>query len=106
MAKRANQLRVRAASVRWGDRGARINSLSPGVISTPMGRQELAGASGASMRAMIDASAVKRPGTPADIADAASFLLSPAASFISGTDLLVDGGVVAAVRSGQLDPAR
>lgn len=55
---------------------------------------------------MIDASAVKRPGTPADIADAASFLLSPAASFISGTDLLVDGGVVAAVRSGQLDPAR
>lgn len=102
LAKRANQLRVRAASVTWGARGARINSISPGVISTPMGQQELAGDHGAAMRAMIGASAAKRLGTPGDITDAAAFLLGRGASFISGTDLLVDGGVVAAVRSGIL----
>ncbi|WP_145737226.1 SDR family oxidoreductase [Saccharopolyspora dendranthemae] len=106
LAKRGNQLRVQAASAEWGDRGARINSLSPGIISTPMGQQELAGESGAGMRAMIDASAVKRLGTPADIADAVAFLLGPAASFISGTDLLVDGGVIAAARSGRVNPTR
>ncbi|WP_435110785.1 SDR family oxidoreductase [Nocardiopsis synnemataformans] len=101
-AKQANLLRVRAASAVWGARGARINSISPGVISTPMGRSELDGESGAAMRAMVKASNAGRVGTPADIAAAADFLLSPAAGFVSGTDLLVDGGVVAAVRSGHL----
>ncbi|MEV1007568.1 SDR family oxidoreductase [Streptomyces sp. NPDC049881] len=99
LAKRANHLRVQAASVAWGRRGARVNSLSPGVIATPMGRQELAGEHGEGMRAMIDASAVRRLGTPDDIAAATAFLLGPGASFVSGTDLLVDGGVVAALRS-------
>ncbi len=102
IAKRANQLRVQAASVRWGKRAARVNSISPGVISTPMGREELAGASGEMMRAMVAASGTARLGTPADIAAATAFLLSPEASFITGTDLLVDGGVVAAMRSGAL----
>lgn len=97
-AKRANHIRVQAASRTWGARGARVNSISPGVISTPMGQQELAGESGAQMRAMIEASATKRLGTPYDIAEAAAFLLGPGASFITGTDLLVDGGTVAAVR--------
>lgn len=101
VAKRANQVRVQAASVRWGGRGARVNTISPGVISTPMGQQELAGESGAQMRAMIEGSGTKRVGTPADIANAAAFLLSPDASFITGTDLLVDGGVVGAVATGQ-----
>jgi NAD(P)-dependent dehydrogenase (short-subunit alcohol dehydrogenase family) len=104
-AKRANQLRVAAAASHWGARGARINSISPGVIATAMGRRELAGPSGDSMRAMVDGSGVRRLGTPDDIAAAAEFLLSPAAGFITGVDLLVDGGVVAAVRTGTLDLA-
>ena len=100
IAKRANQLRVQTASLAWGARGARVNSVSPGVISTPMGRQELDGASGGSMRAMVEASGTHRFGTPSDIASAVDFLLGPDSTFITGTDLLVDGGVVAAVRSG------
>ncbi|MGD0018541.1 MAG: SDR family oxidoreductase [Candidatus Limnocylindrales bacterium] len=98
IAKRANQVRVQAASVGWGKRGGRVVSLSPGIISTPMGQQELAGPSGDMMRHMIDASATQRLGTPEDIASAVEFLVSPAASFITGTDLLIDGGVVAALR--------
>lgn len=102
IAKRGNQLRVQAASLAWGARGARINSVSPGVISTPMGQQELAGESGAGMRAMVAASGTGRYGTPEDIAKAVAFLLGPDSSFITGTDILVDGGVVAAVRSGAI----
>jgi NAD(P)-dependent dehydrogenase (short-subunit alcohol dehydrogenase family) len=102
LAKRANLLRVQAASGEWGKRGARINSISPGVISTSMGRLELASEVGPIMQAMISASATGRLGTPDDIAAAAAFLLGPEASFITGTDLLVDGGVVAAVGAGRL----
>jgi NAD(P)-dependent dehydrogenase (short-subunit alcohol dehydrogenase family) len=102
VAKRANQVRVQAASGLWGERGARINSVSPGVIATPMGQQELNGPGGSQMRAMIDASAAKRLGTSGDIANAVAFLLGPDSGFISGTDLLVDGGVIAALRSGVL----
>lgn len=98
IAKRANLLRVQSAAASWGKRGARVNSISPGVISTAMGRQELDGESGDQMRAMIAMSGTGRPGTPDDIAAAAAFLLGPNADFITGTDLLVDGGVVAAVR--------
>jgi NAD(P)-dependent dehydrogenase (short-subunit alcohol dehydrogenase family) len=95
-AKLANRLRVQGASRAWGGRGARINSLSPGVISTAMGRAEL-DANQASMRAMVDGSNAKRLGTPDDIAAAAEFLLGPSASFVSGIDLLVDGGAVAGI---------
>ncbi|MFE1690957.1 SDR family oxidoreductase [Streptomyces albidoflavus] len=105
LAKYGNRLRVQAASAAWGARGARINSVSPGVIATPMGQQELDGASGRTMRAMVAASGAGRLGTPEDIAEAAAFLLGPGASFITGNDLLVDGGVVAALRSGRLTPA-
>ncbi|MFF8699849.1 SDR family oxidoreductase [Streptomyces albidoflavus] len=105
LAKYGNQLRVQAASAAWGARGARINSISPGVIATPMGQQELDGASGRTMRAMVAASGTGRLGTPEDIAEAAAFLLGPGASFVTGNDLLVDGGVVAALRSGRLTPA-
>lgn len=102
IAKRGNQLRVTSAAPSWGERGARINSISPGIISTPMGQLELAGEGGVGMRAMLDASAAKRLGTPEDIANATEFLLDPRSSFITGTDLLVDGGVIAALRSGRL----
>jgi len=102
LAKRANHLRVRAASVPWGERGARINSVSPGIISTAMGRAELASPQGQFMRALVTASPSGRLGTPDDIAAAAAFLLGTDASFVTGTDLLVDGGAVAALRSGRL----
>ena len=98
LAKRANQVRVEAASVIWGRRGGRVVSISPGIIATPMGTAELAGPFGDAMRAMLDMSACGRLGTPDDIAAAVEFLVSPAASFITGIDLRVDGGVVAAVR--------
>jgi NAD(P)-dependent dehydrogenase (short-subunit alcohol dehydrogenase family) len=98
VAKRANHIQVQAAAKVWGERGARINSISPGIISTPMGQHELGSPLGDGMRAMIAASAAQRVGTPHDIAAAAAFLLGPDASFITGADLLVDGGVTAAMR--------
>ncbi len=100
LAKRANQARVEAASIAWGRRGGRVVSLSPGVIATPMGRAELAGESGDFMRTLVDNSGSGRLGTPDDIAAVVEFLVSPAASFITGTDIRVDGGAVAAFRSG------
>lgn len=102
IAKRANQLRVESASTEWGKRGARVNSVSPGIISTPMGRLELESESGTAMRAMIEGSGTGRAGTPSDIADAAAFLLGPDSSFITGTNILVAGGVVAGVRTGTI----
>ncbi len=99
IAKQANHIRVRAASAQWGRRGARINSISPGIISTPMGQQELASPVGDGMRAMIAMSGTGRIGSPDDIAAATAFLLGPDATFITGTDLLVDGGVVAAAKT-------
>jgi NAD(P)-dependent dehydrogenase (short-subunit alcohol dehydrogenase family) len=100
LAKRANQLRVQAQSLTWGKRGARVNTISPGIIATPMGQAELAGESGGFMRSVVEASGTKRLGSASDIAAGAAFLLGPDATFVTGTDLLVDGGAVAAVRSG------
>ena len=99
VAKRANHVRVQAASIPWGRRGGRVLSISPGIISTPMGQAELAGESGDFMRSMIEMSGTGRIGTPDDIAAAVEFLVSPAASFITGTDLLVDGGAIAAINT-------
>ncbi|OSC36870.1 SDR family oxidoreductase [Mycobacterium decipiens] len=100
IAKQANLVRVRAASAHWGRRRARVNSISPGIIFTPMGQRELGSPVGDGMRSMIAASATGRIGTPDDIAAAAAFLLGPDATFITGTDLLVDGGAVAALAAG------
>jgi NAD(P)-dependent dehydrogenase (short-subunit alcohol dehydrogenase family) len=102
-AKRGNQLRVQAAASRWGARGARINSISPGVISTAMGRAELADpATGEMVSALISSSPAGRVGTVGDIAAIAEFLLSTGAGFITGTDVLADGGVVASMLTLQL----
>lgn len=97
-AKQANIVRVAALSRAWGARGATLNAISPGVISTAMGRRELAGENGAAMRELTELSGTGRIGTPDDIASAAEFLLSPGAGFITGVNLVVDGGVTAAVR--------
>lgn len=95
VAKRGVQLRVAAASLAWGRKGARVNSVSPGIIWTPMSRQEFAGERGDDMRSTVASFAVPRVGTPEDIAAAVEFLCSPAAAYITGTDLLVDGGATA-----------
>jgi NAD(P)-dependent dehydrogenase (short-subunit alcohol dehydrogenase family) len=101
MSKRVNQLRVRtAAATTWGDRGARINTISPGVIVTPLAYDEFA-AAGEGYQKMIDASPAKRTGSSDEIAAAGAFLLGADAAFITGTDLLIDGGVIAAMKSGR-----
>jgi len=100
LSKRANQLRVRKAAMDWGRRGARINTISPGVIVTPLAYDEFR-AAGEGYQKMIEASAMHRVGNPAEIANAAQFLLSDQASFITGTDLLVDGGTIAAIKTGE-----
>ena len=106
-AKHICRLRVQAAAAgRWGERGARINSISPGVISTPMGRAELIGGNQTLVQGLIDGSPAKRIGTPEEIANVVEFLLGPAASFITGADILVDGGAVAAIKSGRFDPRK
>lgn len=95
-AKRANLIRVRATAADWGSRGARINSISPGVISTPMGQGEIEGPVGEMLRQTVANVGVRRFGNADDIAAAADFLLGPHASYVTGTDLLVDGGFTAA----------
>jgi NAD(P)-dependent dehydrogenase (short-subunit alcohol dehydrogenase family) len=100
MAKRGNQLRVRKAAIDWGKRGARINTISPGVVVTPLAYDEFR-AAGEGYQKMIETSAMHRVGNPAEIANAAQFLLSDQASFITGTDLLVDGGTIAAIKTGE-----
>lgn len=101
IAKRVNHLQAqKAAATTWRERRARINSMSPGVIVTPLAYDEFA-AIGDLYQNMIDASAAMRTGTSEEIADAAAFLLGEHSTFITGTDLLIDGGVMAAIRTGQ-----
>lgn len=101
LAKRANTSRVQAASVDWGDRGARLNSLSPGIIMTPLAMDELNSPAGEAYQRMIKASAAGRVGTPDEIGATAAFLMGRDGSFITGTDLLIDGGVIAAIAAGR-----
>lgn len=93
LSKRALQVRVQAEALRWGARGARINTVSPGITATPMTANELKGPTDMEIRALIEESPCGRFGTPDDIAAAVAFLSSSDASFITGTDLLVDGGL-------------
>ena len=101
IAKRVNQLQAqKAAATTWKMRHARINTISPGVIVTPLAYDEFA-AAGEGYQQMIDASAAMRTGSSDEVAEAAAFLLGEHASFITGTDLLIDGGVIAAIRTGE-----
>ena len=102
IAKRANHLHVQASAISWGKRGARVNSISPGIVVTPLAQHELNSEIGGMYRAMIDASPAKRMAPPEEIAIAASFLLGPDAAFVTGSDLLIDGGVIAAMKTGAL----
>ncbi|AGZ41012.1 SDR family oxidoreductase [Actinoplanes friuliensis] len=101
VAKRANTLRTQAAAVTWGDRGARVNSLSPGIIMTPLALDELNSPAGALYQEMIKASASGRVGTPDEIGTVAAFLMGRDGSFITGSDLLIDGGVIASIAAGR-----
>ncbi|MBQ9243862.1 MAG: SDR family oxidoreductase [Proteobacteria bacterium] len=108
VAKRVNHLQaMRAAATSWKGRRARINSISPGVIVTPLAYDEFA-AAGEGYQRMIDAGAAMRTGSSDEIADACAFLLGEHAGFITGTDLLIDGGTIASIRMGQyqLDSSR
>jgi NAD(P)-dependent dehydrogenase (short-subunit alcohol dehydrogenase family) len=102
LSKQANHARAQAAAVTWGERGARVNSLSPGIVLTPLARDEMSGPGAENYQKMIATSAAGRVGTTDEIAAAAAFLLGPDAGFITGADLLIDGGVIAAIRAGRI----
>lgn len=104
LSKRGNSLRVMAEAVRWGKRGARVNTISPGIIFTPLARDELSGPRGDGYRNMIQASAARRGGTPDEIASLCALVMGPDGAFITGSDFLIDGGVTAAYWYGELAP--
>lgn len=104
LSKRANVLRVRAEAVRWGRRGARVNAISPGIVMTPLARDELSGPRGAGYRRMLELSPAGRAGTPDEVAGVAALLLGPDGAFITGSDILMDGGVTASWFYGDLAP--
>jgi len=104
LSKRGNSLRVMAEAVRWGKRGARINTISPGIIITPLANDELTGPRGAGYRRMIEVSAAGRAGTPDEVGNVGALLMGADGAFITGSDFLMDGGVTAAYWFGELAP--
>jgi NAD(P)-dependent dehydrogenase (short-subunit alcohol dehydrogenase family) len=104
LAKRGNSLRVKAEAVRWAKRDARVNTISPGIIMTPLANDELSGPRGADYRRMIELSPAGRAGTPDEIATLAALLMGVDGAFITGSDFLVDGGVTASYFYGELAP--
>jgi NAD(P)-dependent dehydrogenase (short-subunit alcohol dehydrogenase family) len=104
LAKRANSLRVMAEAVHWATRGARVNTISPGIIITPLARDELTGPRGEGYRRMVEHSPVGRAGTPDEVATVAALLMSRDGAFITGSDILMDGGVTASYFYGELAP--
>ncbi len=95
LSKRGNALRVRFEALRWGRRGARLNAISPGIVITPLARDELNGPRGAGYRNMIESSPARRAGTPDEVANVAALLMGPDGGFITGSDVLMDGGTTA-----------
>jgi NAD(P)-dependent dehydrogenase (short-subunit alcohol dehydrogenase family) len=104
LAKRGNSLRVMAEALRWGKRGARVNTISPGIIITPLAKDELTGPRSASYLRMIELSPAGRAGTPDEVATVGALLMGADGGFITGSDFLMDGGVTASYWYGELAP--
>lgn len=96
LAKRCNVKRVMAEAVRWEERGARLNSISPGIIVTPLALDEFNGVRGEFYKKMFAQCPAHRPGTADEVANVAELLMSNRGAFITGSDFLVDGGATAA----------
>ena len=104
MAKRCNEKRVMAESVKWGEKGARINSISPGIIVTPLALDEFNGPRGDFYKNMFAKCPAGRPGTADEVANVAELLMSDRGAFITGADFLIDGGATASYFYGPLKP--
>lgn len=104
IAKRCNVKRVMAESVKWGERGARLNSISPGIIVTPLAIDEFNGPRGDFYKNMFEKCPAGRPGTADEVANVAELLMSDKGAFITGTDFLIDGGATASYYYGPLNP--
>lgn len=104
MAKRCNVKRVMAEAVKWGERSARINSISPGIIATPLALDEFRGPRGAFYKNMFAKCPAGRPGTADEVANVAELLMSNKGAFITGADILADGGATASYFYGPLKP--
>ena len=104
MAKRCNEKRVMAESVKWGEKGARINSISPGIIVTPLAIDEFNGPRGDFYKNMFAKCPAGRPGTADEVANVAEILMSGKGAFITGADFLIDGGATASYFYGPLKP--
>lgn len=106
MAKRCNLKRVMAEAVKWGERDARINSISPGIVVTPLALDEFNGPRGDFYKNMFAKCPAGRPGTADEIANVAELLMSDRGAFITGADFLIDGGATASYFYGALKPEK
>ncbi len=106
MAKRCNVKRVMSEAVKWGERGARINSISPGIIVTPLAIDEFNGPRGDFYKNMFAKCPAGRPGTADEVAHVAELLLGDQGAFITGSDFLIDGGATASYFYGPLQPGK
>lgn len=104
LAKRCNEKRVMYEAVRWGERGARINDIAPGIIVTPLAIDEFNGIRGDFYRNMFKNCPAGRPGTADEMANIAELLLTDAGAFITGSTFLADGGATASYYYGPLQP--
>ena len=104
LAKRCNEKRVMSESVKWGERGARINAIAPGIIVTPLAIDEFNGIRGDFYKNMFAKCPAKRPGTADEVANVAELLMSEKGSFITGSTFLMDGGATASYYYGPLKP--
>lgn len=104
MAKRCNVKRVMSESVKWGARGARINSISPGIVVTPLAIDEFNGPRGDFYKNMFANCPAGRPATADEVANVAELLMSDRGAFITGADFLIDGGATASYFYGPLRP--
>jgi NAD(P)-dependent dehydrogenase (short-subunit alcohol dehydrogenase family) len=106
LAKRCNEKRVMFEACRWGERGARINSISPGIIVTPLAIDEFNGPRGDFYKNMFAKCPAGRPGTADEVGALAELVMGPQGAFISGSDFLIDGGATASYYYGPLQPEK